>query len=117
MPDTVEQAALGLWHGLQAEARQDVVEDHAMQFVDPRPAQFARHHARHRRPVALAPGQREGVAIDLRVQPRHFGHDAAVPVDHGAEDVEGEDFGGEGGHGLAFHTRHWPTAGRRVKGL
>ena len=63
-----------------------------MQVVDERPAQFARHHARHGRPVAVAPGAGEGVAIHLRDQARHLAGDAAVPVDDGAEDVEGEDF-------------------------
>ena len=74
----------------QAKVRQQAVEDEAVQLVDARPAQCAAAHALHGGLVAVAPGQGEGVGVHLRVERLHLAHDAAVPVDHGAEDVEGE---------------------------
>ena len=74
----------------QAEVLEDAVEDQAVQFVQPRPAQFARAHTLHRRLVAGTPGQREGAAVHLRAQGLNFSRNAAVPVHHRAEDVEGQ---------------------------
>ncbi|MCY1557879.1 hypothetical protein D9M68_947650 [compost metagenome] len=96
---------------VQPEARQHVVQDHAVQVVDARPGQLARHHPRHGRSVAVAPRGGERIAIHLRMQRGHLARDAAVPVDDGAEDIECEDVdiaggktagAGSGGHGASL---------------
>jgi hypothetical protein len=90
--------AFGFAQMRQAKARQQAVEDAAVQLVDARPAQFTAAHALHGGLVAVAPGQGEGVGVHLGVERLHLAHDAAVPVDHSAEDVEGEHLHiGEGG--------------------
>jgi len=90
MPDRVQPAPRRLVEVAQAEARQQLVEDHAVQVVDQGPAEFTRHHPLHRRPVAGAPGERERVAVDPGVERGDLPRDRAVPVDDGAEHIERE---------------------------
>jgi len=90
VPHAVEVLALGLAQMREAKARQQAVEDEAVQVVNARPAQFTAAHALHGGLVAVAPGEGESVGVHLRVERLHLAHDAAVPVHHGTEDVEGE---------------------------
>ncbi|MNV37695.1 hypothetical protein D3C71_1292240 [compost metagenome] len=92
----VEVAAFGVRQLCQAKARQDLVEDASVQVVDQRPALLAPHHPRHGGLVAGAPRQRKRIAIHGGVQRLHLAHDAAVPVDHGAKDVERQHLHGAG---------------------
>ena len=81
-----------------------------MQLVNARPAQLAAAHALHGRLVARAPGQSQRIGINLRIERLHFTHNAAMPVHHGAEDVEGQNLEGVGvwrcglcaGHGVSW---------------
>ena len=88
VPHAVEVLALGLAQVAQPKARQDLVQDLPVQGIDQRPALFAAHHPRHGGLVARAPGQREGSGIHLGVERTHLARNAAVPVHHGAKDVE-----------------------------
>ena len=90
VPRAVQVRAGGLIQVGQAEGGQHLVQDLAVQRVDQRPGLLAAHDARHGGRIAGAPGTREGGAVYVGVQRAHLPHDAAVPVDHGAENVEGQ---------------------------
>src|SRR3989344_5229261 len=96
VPHMVEVASFGVRQLCQAKARQDLVEDASVQVVDQCPALLAPHHTRHGGLVAGAPRQRKRIAIHGGVQRLHLAHDAAVPVDHGAKDVERQHLHGAG---------------------
>ena len=82
-----------------------------MQFVDARPAEFARAHALHGGLVAGAPGQRQGVGIDPRVQRRVQRALSDGDVPGGVDELGELRVGHLGGvHPIAMHTH-------RVRGV
>src|SRR5690606_7839596 len=90
VPDEIEPPARR-FVDLYAMLREQVVEDHAMELVDPGPAQLAAATAVHGRRIAGPPFVRELAARDAEPQGVDLPRDGAVPVDDRAEDVEGED--------------------------
>ena len=71
-----------------------IVETAQVQVVEACPALAARIDASQCRFVARAPFPGEGVAIDRQAQRIDRAGNATVPIDDGAENVEGEDFEG-----------------------
>ena len=112
VPDAVQVVDFVLGEPFDGEAREQLVQDHAVQLVDVHPGQLARTHARHRRPVAGAPGVGEGVPVDGELFPAAeraaFADDRTAPVHDRAENVEyqGADRAGAGRHGLDSNARH-----------
>jgi hypothetical protein len=70
------------------------LKHHHVQIIELGPGQLAVLHAVHVRAIDRPPGIGEGGPVDL--QPLGFaellalGDHAGTPIDHGAEDVEGE---------------------------
>ena len=88
---------------VEAEVLEDAVQDQAVQFIQARPAQFARAHTLHGRLVAGTPGQRKCTTVHRRAQGLHFARNAAVPIHHGAKDIEGQYLRrGQGAHGMTL---------------
>jgi hypothetical protein len=89
VPDAVE---IGGRRFIQHDAArgQQPVQDAPVQPVDVRPRQRTAAHLLHRRRVAGAPGECKFTTVHRQAQACHFGGDAAVPVDDGAEDVEAQ---------------------------
>src|SRR2546421_6235652 len=94
MPCAVEMIDLLLRTPGNGEAREQAIEDRAVQAVDVLPAYLAAHDAVHGRPVAGAPGIGESRAVDAQAlggsEQLGLADDGGAPVDHRAENVEGE---------------------------
>ncbi len=88
MPDPVQCAARVLGHRVEAEIGEHAVEDAPVQDVEDDPF-AALHDLGHRRLVAGAPRARELGAVDAEAEALDLAPDRAVPVDDGAEHVEG----------------------------
>src|SRR5262249_37887184 len=92
MPCRIQPVDLGFRQPLDAESRQQLVEHAPMEAIDIGPRQFRPSHAIHRRPVAGAPGIREGSPIDFQPlalgQRLTFADQAAAPVHDRSEYIE-----------------------------
>lgn len=103
-----------------AERRQHLVQDHPVKGLDRGPAQFAREHFPDRGYVAGTPGQGEPTGIHAQVQRQDLLHDAAVQVDHRAEDIEGQDLDADQarlmqGVGHATKLTAWGLTAQRME--
>ncbi|MNT44951.1 hypothetical protein D3C72_1815010 [compost metagenome] len=87
----------------QTKFRQDSVQNAAVQCIDAHPSQGAVAYLLHGGPVAFAPRQGKGIAIDLWITLCHLSQDGAVPVHHRAEHIERQHLGNR--ENCSFH-RH-----------
>ena len=102
----------------EPEARQQLLEVGAMQRIQVRPGQRALAHAVHAWGIPPAPGVGEGGPVDgdaLAPGDRvDFCGDRRAPVDHGAEDIEGQGFDVRE---FGLHAAAVQTISTRVSGL
>ena len=102
----VEMRARRLVQILQSKAREQGLQNLAMQVVDARPALRAGTHALHRGLIARTPRQCKRIAIDVGIQRLHLAHDAAVPIDDGAKNIKGQHLGAGLCRGSGAHVFH-----------
>jgi hypothetical protein len=92
MPCAIERDDLGLRQSTDAGVLQDLVENHSVEIIEPRPRQLTLSHPVHAWGVLSPPGVGECGAVHLQTFPLRqqvdFPRDRRAPVDHGTEHVK-----------------------------